>query len=96
VVLAPPGGAREEERVKFAERRLASAMSTVVGLVGIISSVAAAILWFWASRIKVPDDMDTFIGELQRISRWNAWAALATGIAALCQAQGFANQMHWL
>jgi len=57
-----------------------------VCLIGIISSVVAAVLWFKASHIKLPDNQDTFIGELQRISRWNARAAVAFGIAALCAA----------
>jgi len=56
---------------------------------GAISSAVAALLWFYASRIKVPDNQDAFIGELQRISRWNARAAMAFGIAALCAAYIF-------
>ena len=54
--------------------------------IGVISSVVAAVLWFYASHIKVPDKKDTFIGELQRVSRWYARAAVAFGIAALCAA----------
>jgi hypothetical protein len=67
-----------------------------VASVGVISSLAAAVLWFYASYVEVPDNIDTFIGELQRISRWNARAAVAAGIAALCAAFTFARQMHWL
>jgi hypothetical protein len=65
-----------------------------VALAGIMSSLAAAGLWLYASRIEVPDNIDTFIGELQRISRWNALAAVAAAIAALCAAYAFARQ--WL
>jgi hypothetical protein len=54
--------------------------------IGVISSAVAAVLWFYVSRIKVPDNQDAFIGELQRISRLNARAAMAFGIAALCAA----------
>jgi hypothetical protein len=61
----------------------------VVCLTGVISSVVAAVLWFKASRIKVPDNRDKLIGELQRISRCKARAAVATGIAALCAAYLF-------
>jgi len=39
----------------------------VVCSTGVISSVVAALLWFKASRIKVPDNRDKLIGELQRI-----------------------------
>jgi hypothetical protein len=31
----------------------------------------------------VPDNIDTIVGELQRISRWNGWAASASCIAAI-------------
>ena len=57
--------------------------------IGVISSAVAAVLWFYVSRIKVPDNQDAFIGELQRISRLNARAAMAFGIAALCAAYIF-------
>jgi len=57
-----------------------------VCLIGIISSVVAAMLWFKASRIKIPDNRDTLIGELQRISRCYARAQVAFGVAALCAA----------
>ena len=57
--------------------------------IGVISSAVAAVLWFKASYINVPDNQDAFIGELQRISRWNARAAVAFGIAALCAAYIF-------
>jgi flagellar biosynthesis/type III secretory pathway M-ring protein FliF/YscJ len=40
-------------------------------------------------------NIDTFIGELQRASRWNAYGALAASIAALCAAYTFARQQHW-
>jgi hypothetical protein len=52
--------------------------------IGVISSAVAAMFWFYASHIKLPDNQNKLIGELQRISRLNARAALAFGIAALC------------
>ena len=63
----------------------------VVCLIGVISSMVAALLWFYAAHIKAPDNQHTFIGELQRISRYKARAAVAFGIAALCAAYIFAQ-----
>lgn len=34
---------------------------------GAVAALLAAILWFWGSRIVVPDNIDTFISVLQRI-----------------------------
>jgi len=59
--------------------------------IGVISSVVAAVLWFKASYIKVPDNQDTFIGELQRISRWNARAAQAFGIQPFARRTYFSS-----
>jgi len=68
----------------------------IMGVVGVLSSLAAAALWWYASRLEVPENIDTFIGELRRISRWNARAAMATGVAAVCSAYAFARQLHCL
>ena len=62
-----------------------------VCLVGVISSIVAAMLWFYAAHIKVPNNRDKVIDELQRISRWTARAAVAFGIAALCATYIFAQ-----
>jgi hypothetical protein len=59
--------------------------------IGAISSAVAAMLWFYAAHIKVPDNRDKVIGELQRINRLTARAAVAFGIAALCAAYIFAQ-----
>jgi hypothetical protein len=64
-----------------------------VCLIGIVSSVVGAALWFKASRIKVPDNRDRLIGEFQRISRCKARAAVATGIAFLCAAYLFVQYL---
>jgi hypothetical protein len=68
----------------------------IVGVVGGLSSLAAAALWLYASFLTVPDNIDTFIGELQRISQWNAYAAMAAGVAAFCGVYAFAKQLLWL
>ena len=57
-----------------------------VAVVGVIASLTAAVLWFWGSLIPVPDNVDTFIAELQRIGRLNGWGAVAASIAAVCAA----------
>ena len=68
----------------------------IAGIVGILSSLAAAILWWYASVLEVPDNIDRFIQRLQQISLWNSYAAMAAGVAAVCAAYGFARQVHWL
>ena len=57
---------------------------TTIGGIGVIATALAAALWFWASLLEVPDNIDTFIGALQMISRVNAWGAFAASIAATC------------
>jgi hypothetical protein len=59
---------------------------TTIGGIAVLASVLAAGLWFWASMLEVPDNIDTFIAALQRIGHINAWAAFAAGIAATCAA----------
>jgi hypothetical protein len=61
-------------------------LEKVIGIVGVIAALAAAGLWLRASVLKVPDNLDTIVGELQRMGRWNAWAAFASFVAALCGA----------
>lgn len=65
--------------------------SMIVGIIGAFAAVAAAVFWAWASIIKVPDNIDTFIRVLQRIGRLNAYAASCAVVAALCAAYGFAS-----
>jgi hypothetical protein len=59
-------------------------MIAIIQWLGILATAAAAILWLWASLVDVPDNIDTFVGQLQRASRLNAWAALAACVAASC------------
>jgi hypothetical protein len=58
----------------------------VVCLIGVISSVVAAVLWFKALCIKVPDKQDTLIGELQRIS--GCKSACCSGLRDRCPLRG--------
>lgn len=60
-----------------------------ISILGLFASLSAAVCWLRASLIEVPDNIDTFIGELQRIGRWNAWGATAACVAALCAAYLF-------
>lgn len=64
-------------------------MHRLIPIVGAIASLVSAGLWLWASLIPVPDNIDTFIAELRRISEVNACAAMAAAIAALCAALSF-------
>ena len=69
-------------------------INVVVAGLGVVASVVAASLWLWASLVPVPDDIDTFIGALQRASRLNAFGAGAAAVAALCAAVLFARQVE--
>ena len=48
---------------------MSQTLLTIVGGVGVIASIFAATFWFWASVLKVPDNIDTFIPALQEISQ---------------------------
>jgi hypothetical protein len=48
-----------------------------------IAALLAAALWLRSALIKVPNNIDTIVGELQRIGRWNSFAAFASCAAAL-------------
>jgi hypothetical protein len=69
-------------------------MDKAIALLGAASLLAAG-LWLWGSLIDVPNNIDTIVGELQRIGRVNAWAARAAVLAALCAAYAiFWQQIH--
>jgi Trm5-related predicted tRNA methylase len=70
-----------------------SPIDKIVTAVGLVASLAAAGFWLRGSVIEVPDNIDTIVGELQRIGRLNAWAAMAALIAALCAAYAFWRQL---
>jgi hypothetical protein len=63
-------------------------MNTTVHLVltgvGAFATLIAAINWLQASRIQVPDNIDTFIPALQSISMMNAPERRRQHIAAAC------------
>lgn len=56
----------------------------IVSGVGAVAALFAAVLWFYASIIQVPDNIDTFIAALQRVSRVNAYGAMFATVAAVC------------
>jgi len=60
-----------------------------VAAVGVLSSIAAAGFWLWASLLPMPNNQDTFIEALQFISRINAIAAIWASVAAICAAYSF-------
>ncbi len=45
---------------------------TIISGFGAVAALFAAGFWFRASILEVPDNIDTFLGKLQRISRINA------------------------
>jgi hypothetical protein len=57
----------------------------VLNLIGALSALVAAGLWFRSTTVSMPDRLDAIAVELQRVGRWNAWAAGATCISALSQ-----------
>jgi len=61
----------------------------VINLIGAVSAVVAAALWFRSTMVVMPDRLDAIAQELQRVGRWNAWAAGATCISALSQCLHF-------
>jgi hypothetical protein len=38
------------------------------------ATALAAIFWFWAPVLELPNNIDTFIAALQQISRVNSWS----------------------
>ena len=44
-------------------------LDSIISIAGVISTLLAAYWWFRASLIQVPDNIDTFIGVLQRIGK---------------------------
>ncbi|MFZ1151856.1 MAG: hypothetical protein WAR76_19335 [Xanthobacteraceae bacterium] len=61
----------------------------VINLIGAVSAVIAARLWFRSTMVSLPDRLDAIAEELKRAGRWNAWAAGATSISALSQCLHF-------
>ncbi|WP_413987936.1 hypothetical protein ACMDCR_18065 [Labrys okinawensis] len=68
-------------------------LDVCVAATGMLCSAGAAAFWLWASLINVPNNIDTFIGVLQRIGRLNAVAAAFGFVAALCAVYAFARSI---
>jgi hypothetical protein len=60
-----------------------------INLIGALSALIAAGLWFRSTTVSMPNKLDALADELQRAGRWNAWAAGATCISALSQCLHF-------
>ncbi len=69
-------------------------IDAVVSGLAAAASLLAAAFWLWASLTSVPDNQDTFIGVLQRVSRLNAYAAGAAFVAVLCATYLLARQIE--
>ena len=61
-----------------------SDLELVIAGLGVVAGVVAGMLAIWASRIRVPDNIDTFIDALQRAGQLNSFAAIAAAVSALC------------
>jgi hypothetical protein len=66
-----------------------SLVDKIISVVGVLASLATAAIFLRASFIEVPNNIDTFIDELQRIGRWNSAGCFAAFVAALCAAYAF-------
>jgi len=58
-------------------------LRTFVALAAVIASVFGAVLGLRAATIKVRDNLDAFINDLNRQGTWAAWAAVVACVAAL-------------
>ncbi|MFT9640138.1 hypothetical protein ACMZ49_22925, partial [Alcaligenes phenolicus] len=67
-----------------------------VGIVGAVASLGAAVFWLWSALIQVPNNIDTFIGELQRIGRMNGRGAICACVAAACASYAFLRSIGWV
>ena len=65
----------------------------IVGVAGTLAVLAAAVLWFRAASVEIPDNIDTIVGELQRAALWNSYASYAAVAAALFAAWTFARSL---
>lgn len=68
----------------------------VIGVVGIAAFTLSTVLWIRASRIDIPDNIDTIVNELKRAARWNAWAALSAGVGSACAVMEFLRIKGWM
>jgi hypothetical protein len=62
-------------------------MKELASWLAIVAALASAGIGLYAATgIDVRDNMDAFISDLQKQSRWAAWAAALAGISVLAQA----------
>jgi hypothetical protein len=52
-----------------------SDLHTMVHWLQAAGALVAAVLWSKSAAIKVPNNIDTMVPNVQRIGFWNAWAA---------------------
>lgn len=58
----------------------------VLSILAAVLWLASAVLWALGASVKVRDQMDAFIDDLQRAGLWNSWAAATACAAALVSA----------
>jgi hypothetical protein len=70
----------------------AGSMLKVFSFLAAVLWLISAVLWAFGASVKIRDNLDGFIGDLQRAGRWNSWAAgtacaaaLASGVVAVCE-----------
>jgi hypothetical protein len=63
-----------------------------MGSMGALSALVAAGLFLYSSMIEVPDNIDTVMGEFQRIGRWNSYGCWAAFVGAICATYVFLRQ----
>ena len=68
-------------------------LDVIVSGIGAVAVLVAAVFWFWASKVEVPNNIDTFIDVLKKISRLNANAALTAMVGAICALVLFLNSI---
>jgi hypothetical protein len=64
-----------------------------VNLVGTVAGIVAAICWLVSAKIAAPNNIYTMGDELERMGRWNSYAAMAAVVASLCAAATFAQAL---
>jgi hypothetical protein len=61
-------------------------MNTILSVASAIALLAASIFWLLASRVPVPDNIDTLVSELQCAAILNSYGALAACVGATLSA----------
>ena len=74
---------------------LMTTIDKIIGAIGALASILAAVFWLRSALLDVPDNIDTIVRELQRIGWWNSAAAWAAVVASLCAALIFLKQFPY-